>query len=505
MSGPLASNILEVLKSMNLPSCSRAISGLEREIAEKIFAVIRLCGESTTVDITEDEELVTTPSEEEIESEIVFEPLAGPDNEFFSLEYINQVLDFKDSRNISFRTLQHRFRRVRHDVYLTRFREYRANCGTTREKYKRISSYTWDKFLSSRAINRAVHDVDLRRWALEKARELQLTSFRASNWWINEFKEKNKIVSRRVTNFVSYKHQVEREEIETSALTFTEEINNTIITLFQPDEIFNTDQSGFNYEMHRDRTLEISGQRSVDVRVESMRAKSHSYTIQPIITMGGHLLSPLMIVLQEPSGQFGPVVSRSLIRPPNIFLTATKSGKVEMATLQAWKIHCFSPNIVTKACLILDSFSSHRTRDALLVEGKQIEVKFIPPGATSLIQPLDVFFFRQWKSFVKRFSDRILIDNLDIDLHARNTIIKLHSFIHNQFSAPIFNRMIQAAWMKSGYNVRQEIFDHPDQTIFDIDSEECSNPNCITSCFIQCAYCRKKLCLNHCFVSFHHH
>ena len=90
MSGPLASNILEVLKSMNLLPCSRAISGLERETAGKSFAVIRLCSEATTVDITEDEELVTTPSEEEIESKIVFESLARAENEFFSFEYINQ-------------------------------------------------------------------------------------------------------------------------------------------------------------------------------------------------------------------------------------------------------------------------------------------------------------------------------------------------------------------------------------------------------------------------------
>ncbi|RWR99707.1 hypothetical protein B4U79_14268 [Dinothrombium tinctorium] len=29
----------------------------------------------------------------------------------------------------------------------------------------------------------------------------------------------------------------------------------------------------------------------------------------------------------------------------------------------------------------------------------------------------------------------------------------MHSLIHNQLSAPIFNEMIRYAWRKSGYNV----------------------------------------------------
>ena len=499
-----AENVLSALNSMDLPS-SRQLNQREREIAQKILSLVKNLEEATISEIIEDEELVTLSSEEETEAEVVFEPLQGPDNEFFPLEYIKQVVDFKESGNYSFSTIQHRFRRVRHPIYLSRFQEYLRNMGTVREKYHMVSAYVWERFQQSRTMNRAVHDLDIRRWALEKSRELRLDSFRGSHWWVNEFKKRNKIVSRRVTNFISYRHEVQQDEIEQSALVFTGEINTEIIPNFSPDEIFNTDQSGFQYEMHRDRTLAMVGQRSVEVRVENTRARTHSYTIQPMISMSGKLLSPMMLVLQETTGSFGPMVGPSLPQPPNVYITCTRSGKVELPTLQEWKHRCFLPNVGDRACLLLDSFSSHRSQNAFTANGKEVAVRFIPPGTTSLIQPLDVFFFRQWKAFVKRFSDRVLLDNLFLDLHSRHNVIKLHVLIHNQFSAPIFQPMIRTAWLKSGYSLSDEMFDHPDRTIFDVELEECSKDDCSRSAFIQCAHCRTILCLSHFFTSLHFH
>lgn len=500
-----AVNILEALKSVNLPSTSRGLNEREKEIADKILNLVKRLEDAAVTEVTDEEELVTITSEEEDDVEVAFEPLEGPHKEFFSYSYIKQVIDFKDSGNISFKTLQHRFKRVKHDVYLSRFRTYLQNMGTAQEKYRIISAYTWNKFLECRARKKAIHDIDIRRWALEKARELQLTHFKASTWWLTEFKKKNKIVSRRVTNFISYRQEVQKDEIERDATAFIVELTDNIFPHFPPEVIFNTDQSGYQYEMHRSRTLDVAGQRSTSVSVESQHSTTHSYTIQPIVSMAGNLLSPLMIVLQEPSGRFGPQISSSLFRPPNAYITCTKSGKVEIQTLAEWTKECLAPNVEDKVCLIIDSFSSHRASGAFEIEDKVVEKRFIPPGATPLVQPLDVFFFRQWKSFVKRFSERVLIDNINVDLHHRNSIIKLHSLIHNQFSAPIFSNMIKYAWKASGFPIDVVRFDHPDKVIFDIELEQCSYSNCCQSAFIQCAYCRKNLCIQHFYNENHYH
>ena len=152
-----------------------------------------------------------------------------------------------------------------------------------------------------------------------------------------------------------------------------------------------------------------------------------------------------------------------------------------------------------KPCLIIDSYSSHRNLELFSIEGKTIAVKIIPPGATPIIQPLDVFFFRQWKSFTKKFTDRVLLDNSYIGLHNRNTIITLHGLIHNQFSSPRFKSMIRYAWKKSGFLIEIDAFDHPNHVIFDTLLESCFNANCYSSSFIQCSWCRKHLRLAHFF------
>ena len=54
-------------------------------------------------------------------------------------------------------------------------------------------------------------------------------------------------------------------------------------------------------------------------------------------------------------------------------------------------------------------------------------------GTTGKIQ-LDIYRFRIWKSFAKRFSDIVLLLESNINLHERNNIIKLQSLIHNQLS-----------------------------------------------------------------------
>lgn len=45
--------------------------------------------------------------------------------------------------------------------------------------------------------------------------------------------------------------------------------------------------------------------------VGSKNASTHSFTIMPIFTAAGDIKSPMYVVLQEPDGKFGPIVSKS--------------------------------------------------------------------------------------------------------------------------------------------------------------------------------------------------
>lgn len=55
----------------------------------------------------------------------------------------------------------------------------------------------------------------------------------------------------------------------------------------------------------------------------------HSYTIQPMISLGGILAPRMLIVVQEKDGKFCPLVSQNLFQHPEIYvLPSSSSGKV---------------------------------------------------------------------------------------------------------------------------------------------------------------------------------
>ena len=80
------------------------------------------------------------------------------------------------------------------------------------------------------------------------------------------------------------------------------------ITQYGIENVYNSDQSGFQLEMHSGRTLSIKGTRQVECVVQSISSTTHSYTIQPTISANGKLLFPLYLVSKEPSGKFGRLV-----------------------------------------------------------------------------------------------------------------------------------------------------------------------------------------------------
>jgi len=96
----------------------------------------------------------------------------------------------------------------------------------------------------------------------------------------------------------------------------------------------------------------------------------------------------------------------------------------------------------------LDSWSgqNEKTFQTVLKSSRILKIETIPAGTTGMIQPLDVFFFRPWKNFIKHFSDIVVLYNYEINLHLRNNIIKLQSLIHNQFSSHRFSNLLKYSW-----------------------------------------------------------
>jgi len=81
--------------------------------------------------------------------------------------------------------------------------------GTNIEKLRFITKETYQQFKEARDNNKIVHDNDIRKWSLEIARQVSYDTFRASVSWVQKFKKKFKIVSRKITKFVTRKYPSE--------------------------------------------------------------------------------------------------------------------------------------------------------------------------------------------------------------------------------------------------------------------------------------------------------
>ncbi|XP_015118979.1 uncharacterized protein LOC107042446 [Diachasma alloeum] len=235
--------------------------------------------------------------------------------------------------------------------------------------------------------------------------------------------------------------------------------------------IYNSDQSGFQFEMHSGRTLAEE-------------------------------------VLKAPSGHFAPRVEEKLLRPDNVYADVSKSGKLTSEHFKTWLQYVFVPNVGAKSLLLVDSWTGHCSPivEATKIRNKDVEVMTIPKGTTGKLQPLEVFGFRVWKNFIKDFSDSVILMDYDLNLHLTNDVIKLQSPTHNQLSSPRYVNLFKYAWYRSSYvETKPDQFENPVHFAFgESCKSHCEIPGCTNIAIIRCSWCKKSLCFKHFFDDYHY-
>jgi hypothetical protein len=113
------------------------------------------------------------------------------------------------------------------------------------------------------------------------------------------------------------------------------------------------------------------------------------------------------------------------------------------------------------------------------------------------------FYIRLWKNFVRKLSDRVLLDSIELDLFQRNNILKLQSLVHNQFSSPRFENVFKYSWFACGYSdIHPGKFENPVEYCFKMTNNNCSHCNVIS--FIIYSWCKESYCFDHFFTCFHY-
>lgn len=434
----------------------------------------------------------------------------------YSLEYMKAVVAFADEKNAAgkpchtWKSIHNRFKSLPNQSYVSLFRNYLQRQGTKQQKCRAIDKITYDKFINARERALPIHDLDLQRWALKTADEVKLNNFHASHGWLINFKRRHGIVSRRITNMVT-RHDVENYNVvQKSKQDFLVQYYH-LLSDYSPSEVINTDQSGVEKEVHSSRTLSAIGMKKVYGIVSSKNACTHSYTVQPSISLDGKVVGPILLCLQEINGRMGETVKKKLFKPANVVITCSSSGKLTSSLVAYWRDKCLLPNIGKRCLLLSDSWGGHKDQklyEKKNCDGKEVLRLEIPKRTTSELQPLDCFYNRQMKNFIKKIYNRVALDQIPIHLYERNNIIKLVSLMHDQLSAPVFQLMVKYSWFSAGLLKQNP---SPFSTVNEIcfpsitSYEQCELQACVEGVFITCAHCSKKMCFNHFFIDYHFH
>lgn len=381
------------------------------------------------------------------------------------------------------------------------------NGGSSDFKFKKIDEDTLKQFQAARTTHKTVTITDLRRMALTSAMTWDLPDFKASSSWLDNFKRKHSISKRKITKFISTREMISVEEINERARIFQNQLS-ALVQNYPARLVINTDQTGCQIQMTTDRTYSTKGEKKTFACYENIHKTTHSYTAQYSVTLEGKLLPLVFLCLQEPTGQFGPIVKRHVDdlveRCGNVYVTCSKSGKLSTMLYKAYLNHILKPYVThEKFLLVIDSWSGQTNTeiyDNIFDNGENettCTVKVIPGKCTSMCQPLDVYFFRQVKNLIKR------IQLAEMDCNTREDCIKIHSIIHHQLSAPVFEPMIKYAWYASGVEGGKPSFKNLNQVCFPSEIYRRRCQKCDNLSFIQCAVCVSILCFKCFYKDFH--
>ena len=139
------------------------------------------------------------------------------------------------------------------------------------EQLHRIAEYTLNNLKSAIDAGMIIYDVDLQKWGLHAKNILGFedTRFKASDWWVWKFKRTHRITLRKVNKFMTRKRLEDEEKLNVNTENFVNEVK-PYITQYGRENVCNSDQSGFQLEMHSGRTLAIEGTRQVECVVQSI-------------------------------------------------------------------------------------------------------------------------------------------------------------------------------------------------------------------------------------------
>ncbi|KAK8772455.1 hypothetical protein V5799_024302 [Amblyomma americanum] len=271
---------------------------------------------------------------------------------------------------------------------------------TTPQSKMEEALFAW--FMDLRAKNSIPVSGDLLQ---QKARSFACllgdNEFKASPGWLSRFKERHGIVGKVLSG--------EASSVSMAVVGYWQSENvPDILGKYAPSDVYNADESGLFYQMLPKKTLALKGQ--------ACHGGKHSK----------QRLTLLLCVNMDGTDKRDPLVIGKSARP-RCFKGTKKLPVKYVANSKAWMSRAifatwlkeFDSDMCRqkrKVCLLLDNCTAHYVAE---VELTSVELRYFPPNATSVVQPLDQGIINSVKcAYKRRVVDRVLL-NLELKRETR--------------------------------------------------------------------------------------
>lgn len=267
----------------------------------------------------------------------------------------------------------------------------RFNSGS---KFAELNTLVLKWFEQARAKNLPLSGPIIQEKALQFAQQLQLTEFKASNGWLDSFKDRN--------NIGFFKISGESADVDIDVVDTYKHRLPDIVLGYEPKDIFNCDETGLFFRALPDKTLAKKGESCKGGKLAKERL-----TVMLACSETGEKLKPLVIGKSENPRCFKNIKKSQL----PVKWAFNKKAWMTRDIFKPWVTDINSQMKKEKRNIVmfLDNATSHSHELKL----SNVKFQFFPACTTSKLQPLDLGIIRAFKARYRKRLLRHMIVKLD--------------------------------------------------------------------------------------------
>ncbi|GBL81919.1 Tigger transposable element-derived protein 4 [Araneus ventricosus] len=309
-------------------------------------------------------------------------------------------------------------------------------------KRQRLSPYenvdkavlSWIKY--ARSQNAPISWNVFKEKSLEFANELGESSFVASNGWLQRFNSRHNLSFKKLCG--------EAADFDSSSLKeWKDVVLRDILERYESANVFNVDECGLFYRILPDRTLCFNGEKCVGGKKSKER------------------LTVLLAANMDVSEKIIPLVIGKFLKPrcmkncKSLPLFYDANSKAWMTadiwekTLRRWDLN-FSKQ-KRKVALIADNCTAHCTVDGL----KSIELVFLPPNSTCVLQPLDQGIIQNFKATYRKLLLQDMISAIDRKEQLQVSVLNVIFYIDQSWNM-VSQKTIANCFRHAGFHSSPE-------------------------------------------------